>query len=626
MRLKRIAVKGYRSLLEVELKLDSLTSLIGRNGSGKSSTLHAISLLFDPKATVEEADFWKGSPDDQESATAAEISITAAFGDLSPRASAVFADYLIDEELVIEKRFDGPGVGSYLALKQSIPQFADIRNLSTGHRQAFDTLRSSPPFEDLGKAANRAEVLVEMDKWEKTHREAREEVQEAVQFFSESAESPTAMANHVTFILVGALEEPEVHLDSSRSSGALGRLVQELVPTRAIQTELDEVASRAATDANEVLAAHSADLDSVSRDVEEVLHNFAPGLGLRLAWEDMAASSRRPPRIRVTVSGQGKLETDLSRQGHGVQRSLMYGVLTAASGGVQSKNDRTVLLAIEEPEAFQHPLSSRVLGRTLKDLSAGAFQVVYSTHSPYFVQPQAVGGLRLVRLEDDDASASTSIDEFSVADFVEAQNYANDRDDFTPESAVARLTANLENRILEGLFATACVLVEGDQDEALLRGACAAAGVGLDDRGIAVIQTRGKTSMPLVLGFLRQAGVPSYPVFDLDRNRPQEKQNRGAELAITRFVRGTADELDGNEVAADMAYWKHNLGDCIQSEMGGDYEQILSRVSEEMGYVLKQGRKVAPVLERSLIEARDAGLVSESLEALAARVARLGDS
>ena len=47
----------------------------------------------------------------------------------------------------------------------------------------------------------------------------------------------------------------------------------------------------------------------------------------------------------------------------------------------------STIVAIEEPEIYQHPVRARAFARTLVELSTQpAIQVVLATHSPYFVQ------------------------------------------------------------------------------------------------------------------------------------------------------------------------------------------------------------------------------------------------
>jgi predicted ATP-dependent endonuclease of OLD family len=55
---------------------------------------------------------------------------------------------------------------------------------------------------------------------------------------------------------------------------------------------------------------------------------------------------------------------------------------------------RTLMLAVEEPELYQHPLQARALAATLERLAGTegprAIQVACSTHSRYFSRPRPV--------------------------------------------------------------------------------------------------------------------------------------------------------------------------------------------------------------------------------------------
>jgi putative ATP-dependent endonuclease of the OLD family len=59
------------------------------------------------------------------------------------------------------------------------------------------------------------------------------------------------------------------------------------------------------------------------------------------------------------------------------------------------------MLAIEEPELYQHPLQARTLAAALRDLArvdsrTKTPQIAYSTHSEHFVHPTLFEDLRIV--------------------------------------------------------------------------------------------------------------------------------------------------------------------------------------------------------------------------------------
>lgn len=627
MKLRLLSVENFRSLRAVSLPTDDLTTLIGANGSGKSSFLTALRLLFEPRARVDVRDFWRSEGASDEALRDDPIVIRGTFTDLSPEARAAFGPFLSSEsELVVERAFDGPGVGTYVAHRRTIPEFAAIRNSPTRHREMFNQLVSEDRFAGLTRVGNKNDAFDQMATWEQEHPDSLESASEQVSFFSEALESPTAIGNYLKFFPIGALEDPGQHLDPG-GSGAVAELIAEVFQESAVLGQLAEISETALARSNELLQQANQSLAPVTEQIAQSLRDFTPGFSVELKWLPLSTGRTQEPGVSVVVATSEGLHTDLEYQGHGVQRSLMYGVLTAQSLATSvASSGRTLLLAIEEPEAFQHPLSARVLSETLGRLSAGQFQVLYSTHSPYFINPRQLNGLRLVRrVAAAPAGMETAVDAFSISDFAKGWATAIDNPDVTEASTAARLAANASHNVIEGLFARACVIVEGDEDEALLRAGCDVAGVDLDRGGVAVVQSRGKGGMSIVFAFLRGAGVSCYPVFDLDRSKEVADQHLEAErqLAVLLHIEGEPP-FAGDAVTEEYAHWHDDFGSAVSEELGSQYVEILQEVCDELGYAMRQGRKVSAVLREALDRAFRAGLQSELLTALVARVERLG--
>lgn len=624
MKIESISVRGFRPLRKVDLQLDDLTVLIGPNGSGKSSVLGALRLFFRPSVSLDQRDFWRGHDGTVED----EVTIRVTFSDLSPDAVAAFRPYLRDSRLVIERHFNEPGSGNYLAHRSAVPDFANVRNLHKGHRDEYNKLADDGRFEGLQRAPNKDKAFQQMAEWERTHPEHCEDAVETVDFVRNPAGQPTAVASYLRFLFVGAMEDPGGHLEPE-GQGAVGELIKEAVDTSDLELKLTKIADNADKRAGEVLSSLEDAFAAFRDSIGDSLNQFAPGFSVNLSWAEMNRMGAHRPRIRASVRREDGFETDLEYQGHGIQRSLMYGVLTAQATVTRPATARTLMLALEEPETFQHPLSARVLANTLLDLANRGYQIIHSTHSPDMLNPAAIGGLRLVtRDADRHGNSHARVDAFDLDGFAARFGQAVARDDVTATTLGSRLEANLERRVLEGLFANACVLVEGEEDEALLRATCMEAGIHLDKLGIAIIQTRGKTGMPLVLGFLTQAGVPCYPVFDLDRNQHNERdQHREAETGLLS-LQGleSATSLTASAAEEKYACFEYNIGATVTDELGPVYEQMLKGACDDLGYVVTQGRKVAPVLREALHRTLRPGIESPSLKAVAARIAEFGSN
>lgn len=605
MQLKQIEVAGYRSLESVCVPLSRLTSLIGPNGSGKSSLLGALRLFFEPSRGVDELDFWTGSADH----AADQISINVTWTEVDPDAE-VFAAFLDEtDELTVERRFEEPGQGLYLARRMAVPEFSTIRNLRTGHRDSFHQLVESGRFEGLSKVANKGEVFEEMARWEEDNPERCEEQQETFEPLHELLEE-------VSFLYIAAFEDPREHLDTA-GGGAISRLIERAVDRSIIQTGLEAVADDAAAKSNEILREASERLDEFSDSVASRLDSFAPGCRISLEWEE-AAVRRAEPRLKVSIQTSDGLRRPIEYQGQGVQRALMYAALTAEASGTDG-DEGALILVVEEPEAFQHPLSCRVLARTLRELSGRKYQIAYSTHSPEFVHSGTIDGLRIFRRDDrTDRGAATHVESLAGVQLLDEWKRVFQGDDYTIESVLGRLNAHLSPHVLEGLFARRCILVEGDEDEALIGGAALQRGIDLDAAGVAVIQTNGKPGMPNVLSFLSLAGVLCYPIFDLDRSKAERKQHRAAERQILRAL----EMEEPVEAGVHRAYacWHDDFGKSVEQDLGEQHREFLEDAAGKFGYDSSQGRKVPVVIAEVLRMADEAGLRSETLDLVAERL------
>ena len=560
LKLKTVRVRGYRSLLEVEVPFTDLTAFIGPNGSGKSSILGALRLFFDPRSTVDELDFWcepEGDPCD-------EISIEVELGGLpdeAPEALGRLAD--ASGLITIERRFEVAGQGAYLVSQATVPEFSAIRDAERGHRDHFNELVDSGRFEGLDRAANKDAAFEAMAAWEQEH---PDRCQEALRPFD-----PGLVLDELTVLYVGAFEDPDHHLEAE-GGGAVGQLLTRVVDRSELEEQLEQVALDASQQGADLVEAAKAQLEPFTQAMEGTLNRFAPGFSVSIDWEPGSVRQAKP-RLTLGILPTDGPERPLSFQGHGVQRSLMYAALTAQVASPDDEDSR-VLLIVEEPEAFQHPLSSRVLSRTLRVLSRQNYQVAYSTHSPEFIHADVVDGIRITRRSDLGGGLTTHVEALDSQRLMVEWERVFGGEGYTDDSVHARLSAHLTAHVLEGLFANCCIVVEGGEDEAMIRGAAANRGIDLDAAGVAVIKANGKTGVPNVVAFLKLAGVPCYPVFDLDRDKPEGNQHQHAEQEIRRAL--DVDAAIEAGVHDSYACWTENLGKAVESDLGGGVPPVPS--------------------------------------------------
>jgi predicted ATP-dependent endonuclease of OLD family len=208
----------------------------------------------------------------------------------------------------------------------------------------------------------------------------------------------------------------------------------------------------------------------------------------------------------------------VDRQGHGLQRAFVFTLLQhlaknsmpaaltaegAAGGGAEARpvNAPNLILAIEEPELYQHPTKQRHLASVLRGLSAGSLpgaegptQILFGSHSPMFVSLEKAHEIRLARravCEDSDFKQCKlqSLDLGTVANRL-GQAWGKEGA-FTAATLIPRLHI-LGNELAEGFFANGIVLVEGRSDKAALYACARLLELDFEAAGIAVLSAEGK--------------------------------------------------------------------------------------------------------------------------------------
>lgn len=607
MRVSRVYIKGFRSLWDVEVPLEGLSVAIGPNGTGKSSFGRALALFFQPEGEVEEEDFSQS----EDGVTADEVSIGLSLSVQSSEKD-LLDRYLLEDGLHVSRVFSDAGKGTYFIRRKAIKEFTSVRSAPKGHRDLFNQLVDSGAFDGLTKAANKDEAFARMDEWESANDDQCEVVDEPIALFGPSSE--VDLERFLKAVLVGALEDPSRQSEVGKGS-AIGALLEVLAELNPIQTKVAEVASRADGEISKLLEDSEPTLREAAESLTAAIGEFAPAVRMELSWSEGRELTPRIPSLLLKVIGLDDLPTDLGRQGHGVQRTVLLGLLTALAE-VGETQDATILLIVEEPEAFQHPLSARQLAAVFERLvTGGRYQVVYSTHSPLFVDPRRVEGVRTFSRENPGERFETRVNVFDIDAMTADLESAASGSGFTPESTKARLESILDSTKMEGLFARLAVIVEGPEDRALIQAQADLTGVDLDSLGIAIVDADGKKTIPQLLAFFKAASVPTYPVFDLDRETTGA-DDRATETAILRLLEESEGELSGTSVAEKLAYFNTDFAKQVAEDIGEDFDSSLEEACEGLGFSKKKGRKVAAVLRECLSECEEQGLASPTLHSV----------
>ena len=182
------------------------------------------------------------------------------------------------------------------------------------------------------------------------------------------------------------------------------------------------------------------------------------------------------PTTKMAINSGGK-DLSISRQGHGLQRTMLIALVRAITRNTSEGKKTTIHVAIEEPEIYQHPTRQRALFRALFTLAEEENgQVSFATHSPHFVDATHFEQIR--RLTKDTRSGQILVHSVSKQELKEKVSSDRDR---TPENTWAKAA---RQGLEEALFARTVLLVEGNTDKAVLDGILERMGKSFDEADV----------------------------------------------------------------------------------------------------------------------------------------------
>jgi predicted ATP-dependent endonuclease of OLD family len=174
----------------------------------------------------------------------------------------------------------------------------------------------------------------------------------------------------------------------------------------------------------------------------------------------------------------------------------------------------TVVL-IEEPELFLSPQTQRYLYRQLRRFTAAGNQVIYSTHSPSFLN---VSRLHELVVTDHDPETGTTLTQPEPI----------------PADEEFRAYSEFDATRSELFLARAAILVEGQTERLALPFVFHALGYDPDQEGISIIECGGKPNIPVIARVAKAVRIPFLAVHD--RDAPTGKKPNQAEQHLNQLI------------------------------------------------------------------------------------------
>jgi hypothetical protein len=248
---------------------------------------------------------------------------------------------------------------------------------------------------------------------------------------------------------------------------------------------------------------------------------------------DVSHGAQRAIRLNATLADGAEIELEASPPGpaarHGPALAVLFLPASARSGGLVAEpaqrrlplapdgassaapaaalvraveelcagDERGLVLLIEEPELFLRPQAQRYLHALLRTFAESGNQVLYSTHSPAF--------LNVGRLE-----------ELALVEWIPEHGTTIVHPEPLPADESFRALSELDAERSELLLAGAALLVEGRTEKMTFPFVFRALGHDADRLGISIVECGGKPNIPLFIRICEAARVPFVAVHDRD--------------------------------------------------------------------------------------------------------------
>lgn len=632
MKIESLRIENFRAFKYETIDFDDYTSFVGPNGVGKSTVFHALNLFF-RQSKDSQTDLLKLSANDfHHSNTSQPIKITVTFSSLSDQAKEDLADYVRQDKLIvtaianydsITEKADVKQYGNRLGMEEFRKFFEADKNGAKAPelKEIFKDFRDK--YTEINSANSKADMISALHDYESKNPDKCILIPSEDQFYGVSR-GVNKLESHIQWIFVPAIKDATEESEESTRS-ALGQLLARTVRSKvSFDERIRELRNNVRNEYQKLLDAEQETLDDISGSLQNRLANWAhPNITASIQWkQDPDKSIKIEEPLAGLRVGERGFEGELSRFGHGLQRSYMLALLQELST-FESENVPTLIMGIEEPELFQHPPQARYLAETLLELSQANSQIIICTHSPLFIPGDSFDKIRLACEQGE--PSETKIKRLTY-DSLAKELHAVGEKLVSESGMVAKLYPSLNPVVNEMFFCKKLILVEGHEDIAYISSYLLLTEKMNEFRrhGCHIVPVEGKNKLIKPLAMAKLLNIPTMVIYDSDTDKttehemPNHKKDNKAILAL-KECSDESEWPDKTIIRDGLTAWQTNLTIEIMNELGEHlkkYEDAAALHYGNAGRLKKNPLAIAKTLEL----AWEDGIKSEILIELTDRI------
>lgn len=586
MKIESVRIENFRGFKDETVSIDNYSCFVGPNGAGKSTILAALNVFF-RQYKDSKTDLSKLSSDDFHHRDVSNpIKITVTFTDLSEKAKSDLSDYVRQDKLIVSsiakydantERAEVKQYGNRLGIEEFREYFEqDKAGASANDLKAiFGVLRDK--YSDISTAKTKSDMAEALRAFESSNPDKCTLIPSEDQFYGAS-KGTNRLSPHVQWVFVAASKDMVEESQETKSS-ALGQLLARTIRSRVNFSEkIENLRSGIRSQYQEILDTEQSVLNDLSISLELKLKDWShPEASAKVLWKQDPDKSVRveEPWAYIRLGEKG-FEGELARFGHGMQRSYMLTLLQELAGSDDTAAP-TLIMAIEEPELYQHPPQARYLAEVLHELSGKGAQILVCSHSPLFVPGDNFEAVRVVR--DAGSPRASFVSCLKYEELSEKLKIA-DQKHLKESGMLAKLYPTLNPTTSEMFFCKTLILTEGHEDIAYIAASLELAGKMTEFRkyGCHMVAVGGKSELIKPIAMAKLLKIPVFVIADADTNKTNESEitrhKKDNKSIISLLGYDSESEWPADTICkGDLTLWKENLTDHVSAELGDEWKR-----------------------------------------------------
>ncbi len=600
MKVSEISIKNFRSFDEhgTSIVVGDMSAFVGKNSSGKSNILQALHVFWGNRDLTTE-DFYYGE-------TERTISIHVKFSITSNEIQPALLPYVSpDGFLLLRRDYTGSDLKGklYSCGKKEYSGQADMnpfpeRKLSTAKIISFLASEQSDDLRDFaqnsGKHINERSFYEILGEYWCTH---------VQQYSNNWINNPIEISGANLRSLLAALP-PYYYLPVSYTTTSLTQNKHSYFHQiyQQILGDIQQIRESAqAEQLKQRVAAlyRTAGIHKRCSDINQLLAETGGAdssvkIHIEIGEPDYDNLFHPTPSLRVDDG----YDCDVQGKGQGIQRDAIFRLLKVFSK-LNKKQQKTFILAVDEPEAFMHPTYKRSLYKSFLSLCDAGCQVMYTTHDPAFVSVSRFDDIHTVTVVKE-TKQYTSVFSSSFAEIMQKEVFRKSCRCKVEASIRKELEHKCQGEQNEGFFADRIILVEGSTESYALPVYFARLGYDLDENNTVLIKAQSKTLLQLLCAIFSSCRIPCYCIFDGDKpednlyaqytagllmsggDRSKIKDRSKLNRYLLSLFHGFPQDFPDTTIDYHYTVWERDFEHAVQMHLN-NYEELRTHIIKQEG-------------------------------------------